>query len=618
MFRVPLQIFLPPLISPPLPKLKDKSTQPCPQKTPPHPHTSKTLLSQKNQKPTAPKVMKVSISSTQNSNTNSPNLKPLAFHITTTPNTTSSTTTTTISPLCYEPTSVLDLESSPGRPITTVLPPPPTVPDLHSAANSPSLDLDNLDGWDSILTELGLNDDYTFTTTSKTITGSLPCGDPHLIPLHLPDSQPPDHNITASIIVPCQTQTYTPGFDQYNSNHNPDNLARINQTTDFTPLDQNDQTGFDLIDEVIRAAQSFESNDIHHVHVILARLNFRLGSLSSNPTPVHRAAFYFKEALTTLLSGPNRPVRSSALEIVQSIRSYKVFCGISPLPLFSTFAATQSILDSLSATAAGVAGILHVVDFDVGFGSHWASLIRDIAASNSAISLRITAVVGDQSGAEIDLVRENLILFARELGVEIRIQFVLDRSFEISSLRSINSLAGERIAIHLTPSILRQHNISKFISDLRGLSPNVIVVVVDREIGIEIGPAAASSSFSVRLLAAMEFYTAMMESLDPGIGGTETSDWARRIEATLIRPRIDAAVEAAVTAKGGALAATPWREAMERCGARAMGPSRFAEFQAESLLRRMRATGFHVARRDGELLLCWRGRPLVATSAWRW
>ncbi|KAF3533820.1 hypothetical protein DY000_02036413 [Brassica cretica] len=60
-----------------------------------------------------------------------------------------------------------------------------------------------------------------------------------------------------------------------------------------------------------------------------------------------------------------------------------------------------------------------------------------------------------------------------------------------------------------------------------------------------------------------------------------------------------------------------WREAFCGAGMRSIQLSQFAIFQAECLLEKAQVRGFHVAKRQEELVLCWHGRALVATSAWR-
>nr|WUR05448.1 GRAS transcription factor 3 [Rheum palmatum] len=511
-----------------------------------------------------------------------------------------STITTT---LCYEPTSVLDLQRSPSPAAA----PPPTissVPDALSAttaAANPTVDLDNLEGWDSILSELGLNDD---SNPNPKFVSQF--NDPQHLP-DFPHSQPFDHNphhasslITADFADPFP---YTPNFPPHDQ-----------------PLDEIKGYGLDFIDDLIRAAQSFESGDSHHAQLILARLNQRLRSPVGKP--LHRAAFYFKEALNQLLTGSaNRPVRLNSYEIVQTIRAYKAFSGISPIPLFSTFTANQAILEAIDGS-----NFVHIIDFDIGFGGHWASLMREIVdkspagsgadpvKSSNSIVLRITAIVPEEFGVESKLVRENLTQFARDLNITFHLEFILIQSFEILSFKAVKFIQGEKVAVHLSPTTFQRlgsrSNVSRFLGDLRSVAAHV-VVLVDREVGMDTGIA----SFSLNFVAGLEFYTAMLESLDAAVASGGGSEWGRRIEMYLIRPRIVEAVEATAGRRGAV--APSWREVFLGAGIKAVGFSQFADFQAECLLRRAQVAGFHVAKRQGEMLLCWHDRPIVATSAWR-
>lgn len=498
--------------------------------------------------------------------------------------------------LCYEPTSVLDLCRSPS---------PGTVsekPTDHSVVSNSQecLEVDehvlhNLD-WDSIMKDLGLHDDSNAPVLKTILHPTNPCD--------LPDFPPPfDH-----------TNEFTPLSDVYSNQNVTYNFTNTNTNMDHLVQDytHNNNNGFDFIEELIRAADCFDSNQLHVAQVILERLNQRLRSPVGKP--LHRAAFYFKEALQSLLSGSNRTPRlSSLVEIVHSIRTFKAFSGISPIPMFSIFTTNQALLEALHASS-----FMHVIDFDIGLGIQYASLMMEIADKvvdscklNSPAMLRITAVVPEEYAVESQLIRENLSQFALELGIRVQVDFVLLRTFETLSFKAVKFVDGERTAVLLSPAIFRRlgsNNTAAFLVDVRRVSPSV-VLFVDGEGWTE---AAAAASFRRGVVSSLEFYSMMLESLDASVaGGGGGGDWVRRIEMLLLRPKILAAVE------GAGRRTPPWREAFYGAGMRPVQLSQFADFQAECLLAKVQIRGFHVAKRQAELVLCWHERAMVATSAWR-
>ncbi|XP_021718490.1 scarecrow-like protein 15 [Chenopodium quinoa] len=548
--------------------------------------------------------------------------------------------------LCYEPTSVLDLQRSPSSPAgatkTVTSTPPPQPPSSDTTKNNNNVDLDNLEGWDSILSELGLTDDSNSNNPKLLLSQISPCDSSHLTQV-LPDFPSSQNHFTQNhppLDLPSDyanfcdfsyNQNLNPNFspfDHHQQQQQQQQLHHHHQTT----AANNTSFGLDFLDDLIRAAQAFESNASQQVHLILARLNQRLRSPVGKP--LQRAAFYFKEALQHLTTTTNnnssspRPPRLSSYEVVQTIRARKAFSGISPVSLFSTFAANQAILE---AVVDGTSPFIHIIDFDIGFGGHWASFMRELVDKatdqttkmSTSIILRITAIVPEEFGIESKLVKENLMQFARDLNLNFHIDFVLIPTFEILSFKSMKIMEGEKLAVHLSPAVFNRFSnnsrsgISKFLGDLRGISPSC-VVVVDKEVGIDAGTA----SFGPTFLAGIEFYTGMIESIEvaaasgfAGGGFSVGGDCLRRIETFVLRPRIFAVVEAAARVAAGRR--TSWREAFVAAGMRAVGFSQFADFQAECLLRRAQVAGFHVAKRHGEMMLFWHDRPLIATSAWR-
>ncbi|XP_038877289.1 scarecrow-like protein 15 [Benincasa hispida] len=495
-----------------------------------------------------------------------------------------------------EPTSVLDLRRSPS-PVAHDNP-HSSVHDRHINNNNPSLDWDehnlhNLD-WDSIMGDLGLQDDSnsalrnTITTTTNNIHHLLPYTFPEFLHSNsldqTPHLLPPDFSISEPFST-LQT------FNSFNFDPNSNNPS------------------LDFLEDIVSAADCFDSNDFQLAHVILERLNQRLQS-SSSAKPLHRAAFFIKDALQSLLSpSPNRHNRlSSWPDIVHTIKAYKAFSVISPIPMFSHFTTNQALLEALNASS-----FIHIVDFDIGFGGQYASFMKEIAEKAESKNivppvLRITAVVPEEFAIESRLIRENLCQFAQDLKIRFHIDLVPLRTFQTLSFKSVKFMEGEKAAVLLTPTIFRRlgsvNVIASFLADIRRVSP-CVVVFVDGEGWSDSGAA----SFKKNLVKILEFYATMLESVD---AAGVSSEWVRRIETFVLRPKIFATVEEA-----GGLAAPPWREVFNGAGMRPVGLSQFADFQAECLLGKVQVRGFQIGKRHAELVLCWHERPLVATSAWR-
>lgn len=511
---------------------------------------------------------------------------------------------------CNEPTSVLDIRRSPSPVITTK--PTKVVSSISDFVSSQPNDpvewdeqaLHSFD-WYSIMNDLGMNNHDSASAVKCENEISNP-----------PEFQfPNSHNFDPTQLV--HSSEFNP-FELYSNQHNHPNP---NNNFDVS-LDLNDDqfaywnVGYEFIDDLIRTAGCFDSNDLQQIHVILERLNRRLRSPPiEKPVgkPLQRASLYFKEALQSHLTGSNRPAQlSSWSEIVQTIRAYKAFSNISPIPMFSHFTTNQALLEALNGSS-----FIHIIDFDIGLGGQYASLMKELAEKANVLRLnppvlRITAIVSEEYAIESKLIRENLFQFAQELKIRFQIEFVLLRTFELLSFKTLRFIEGEKTALVLSPCILRRfsstNNVSGFLSDVRRVSP-VVVVFVDSEGWGEGGEGGSTTSFRRNFLSSLEFYAMVLESLDATMA---SSVWIRKIETFLVRPKIQAAVEAAAERRASA-----WREEFVGAGMKAVQLSQFADFQAECLLGKVQVRGFHVAKRYGELVLCWHERALVSTSAWK-
>ncbi|KAF9611482.1 hypothetical protein IFM89_032452 [Coptis chinensis] len=483
----------------------------------------------------------------------------------------------------YEPTSVLDLRRSP----------------------SPVLGNNNSDSVNNFTAISGISDDT-----------SLPWDD------HVALPQPPHHlhpqnflseDWDSMMLNLSEKDDSTPLHFNPPPPLPPPFLLNENFNNFSTETFQNLELEFDCsqLDQLIRAATFVESNDLHSAQVILSRLNQHLHCPFGKP--LQRACFYFKEALQFFLTHESRDNNYhhhhlSPLQVVQKIKSYKSFSEISPITMFASFTANQALLEALDGTL-----YIHVVDFEIGIGGQWASFMQEIANKAKsrnvlASSLRITAVVPEESSMEAGLIRENLQQFAQEVGIQFQLEFIMFNSFDDLMFNSIRFVNGESIAVNLSPAIFRclktSESIAGFLRFLRRISPR-ITVFIDGEGCRE----SRGTSFRKNFINGLEFYSTLFEALDAANNGDV--ELVRRIERFLLKPKIFANVSSA----GNCI--LPWRELFSSVG---MIPVQFSEFtdsQAEWLVRRAQVRGFHVEKRHGSMLLCWHERELVSTSAWR-
>ncbi|KAM2711913.1 hypothetical protein EV1_031991 [Malus domestica] len=363
-----------------------------------------------------------------------------------------------------------------------------------------------------------------------------------------------------------------------------------------------------LLDQLYKAAELVGTGNFSHAQGILARLNHQLSPVGK---PLQRAAFYFKEALQLLMNNPATfppPRTLTPFDVFFKMGAYKVFSEVSPLLQFVNFTCNQALLEALSD-----ADQIHIVDFDIGFGAHWASFMQELPTRNrgiSAPSLRITAFASPSTHhpVELGLMRDNLTQFANEIGISFELDVVnLDYLDQNSySLPIFQTNDSEAVAVNFPiwstsnqPDALP--NVLRFVKQL---SPK-IVVSLDR------GCDRSDLPFPQHILQALQSYINLLESLD---AVNVTSDAVSKIERFLLQPKIESTVLGRLR--------TPdkmpiWKALFASAGFTPVPFSNFTETQAECVVKRNPARGFHVEKRQESLVLCWQRRELISASAWR-
>ncbi|KDP28794.1 hypothetical protein JCGZ_14565 [Jatropha curcas] len=356
-----------------------------------------------------------------------------------------------------------------------------------------------------------------------------------------------------------------------------------------------------ILNPICQAAELIETGNPVLAQGILARLNHKL-SLSIGK-PHIRAAFYFKEALQLLLhlnNGTNSPSLTPC-SLIFKIGAYKSFSEISPILQFANFTCNQALLEACEGFDR-----IHIIDFDIGFGGQWASLMQELALRNGgAPSLRITAFASPSSRDEVELgfTQENLRIFASEINMPFELEIL---GFESLNSMPFRGSEKEVIVVNLPigPFSNYPSSLPVALRFVKQLSPK-IVVSLDR------GCDRTDLPFASHVNNSIQSYSSLLESLE---AVNMNSEALQKIERFLVQPGIEKIV---LGRHRHPDRTPPWKSLFLQSGFTPIQFSNFAESQADCLVQRTPARGFHVEKRQSSLVLCWQRKELISASAWR-
>ncbi|GLT75640.1 hypothetical protein SLA2020_473460 [Shorea laevis] len=272
---------------------------------------------------------------------------------------------------------------------------------------------------------------------------------------------------------------------------------------------------------------------------------------------------------------------------------------------FANFTCNQALLEAFEGFDR-----IRIIDFDIGYGGQWASLMQELVMrSSGAPSLKITAFASPSTQEEIELsfTLENLKHFASEINMSFEIEIVRLESLNSTSLHlPPQVLESEAIAVNLPISSFSNcpSTLPLVVRFVKQLSPK-IVVSLDR------GCDRTDVPFAQHMIHALQSYSGLIESLD---AMNMNTDALQKIERFLLQPSI----EKIVLGRHRSLERTPTgRGLFMQSGFSPLTFSNFTESQAECLVQRTPVRGFHIEKRQSSLVLFWQRRELIAASAWR-
>ncbi|EPS70356.1 hypothetical protein M569_04404, partial [Genlisea aurea] len=262
---------------------------------------------------------------------------------------------------------------------------------------------------------------------------------------------------------------------------------------------------------------------------------------------------------------------------------------------------------------------IHIIDFQIAQGSQWASFVQSVARRRPPPFIRITGVDDPQSaharGGGLHLVGKRLADLADSCGVPFEFHGAAINGTEVSR-EDIEIRHGEAVAVnfpyvlHHMPdeSVTTENHRDRLLHLVKSLSPRV-VTLVEQESNTN------TSSFRNRFREALEYYSAMFESIDAARPredrmriSTEENCIARdivNIVACEGRERVERHEPFG-----------KWRMRLSMAGFSPVRLDQAAENAAVEMLKEY-SSNYRVGEENGALYLWWKERAMSTCSAWR-
>lgn len=263
---------------------------------------------------------------------------------------------------------------------------------------------------------------------------------------------------------------------------------------------------------------------------------------------------------------------------------------------------------------------VHIVDFQIGQGSQWVTLIQAFAARpGGPPHIRITGIDDSYSayarGGGLNIVGHRLSRLAQSFKVPFEFNAVDVPACQVL-LKDLGIQHGEALAVnfafilHHMPdeSVSTENHRDRLLRVVKGLKPKV-VTLVEQECNTN------SAAFLPRFVETLEYYTAMFESMDV----TLPRDHKDRINVEqhcLARDVVNlVACEGAERVERHELLGK-WRSRFTMAGFKPYPLSTLVNNTIRTLLKNY-CDRYGLEERNGGLYLGWMNRDLVASSAWQ-
>ncbi|XP_061375368.1 scarecrow-like protein 21 [Gastrolobium bilobum] len=372
----------------------------------------------------------------------------------------------------------------------------------------------------------------------------------------------------------------------------------------------------DLKEMLYTSAKAMAVNDMETTEWLMSELS-KMVSISGNP--MQRLGAYMLEALVARM-------RSSGSTIYKSLKcseptgnellSYMhVLYEICPYFKFGYMSANGAIAEAMKDESE-----VHIIDFQIGQGSQWVSLIQALARRpGGPPKIRITGVDDSVSayarGGGLDIVGKRLSTLAHSCHVPFEFHAIKVSASEVQledlELRPYEAVAVNfAIMLHHVPdeSVNSQNHRDRLLRLAKHLSPKV-VTLVEQEFNTNNAP------FLQRFVETMNYYLAVFESIDVVLA-RESKERINVEQHCLAREVVNlVACEGEERVERHELL-NKWRMRFMMAGFTPYPLSSFINSSIKDLLESYRGH-YTLEERDGALYLGWMNQVLIASCAWR-
>ncbi|KAL2932190.1 Scarecrow-like protein 13 [Bienertia sinuspersici] len=363
-------------------------------------------------------------------------------------------------------------------------------------------------------------------------------------------------------------------------------------------------------------AQAVSDKDLVTAETLMEALD---NLVSVCGTPIQRLAAYMLEGLRARLESSGYTIYKKLRCEQPSSSELRTYMGImyEYCPYFK-FAYTSSNL--IIQEAVGNERSIHIIDFQIGMGTQWLSLIRSFAnRPGGPPHLCITGVDDSQSiyarGGGLENVGKLLSKLAESCGVPFEFHAAAMSGCEVKR-ENLRIRPGEALAVnfpymlHHMPdeSVSTENHRDRLLRLVKSLSPR-IVTVVEQESNTNTPP------FLQRFVETLDYYTAIFESVDVALA----RDDKKRINAEMHCVARDIVNMIACEDAERVERHEPfgkWKARLSMAGFTQSPLSYSVNDGIRGLMK-----GFHenyrVQEWQGTLYLGWKDRLLSTSSAWR-